>query len=148
MEKTRGRILSVQPDGASATVEVETVDFCARCAKGKGCGAGLFGNSRGPRQFEAPVLGPMKLQAGDEVLIELAPDSVLRAASIVYGAPLVGMLIAGGISYLAHMTDGQSALVLAGGIIGGACISHWRLRRRNCLRQFTPTITQRLATAE
>jgi len=148
MEKTRGRILSVQPDGASATVEVETVNFCARCSAGKGCGAGLFGNNRGPRQFKAPVLGPMELHAGDEVQIELAPQSVLHAASIVYGAPLAGMLVAGGIAYLLEMTDGLSALVLIGGIIGGATISHRRLRHRSCLRQFTPTITQRLARAE
>jgi len=148
MDKTRGRILSIQHDGASAIVEVETANFCLRCSTGKGCGAGLFGNDRGPRQFEAPVVGHIELQAGDDVQIELAPQSVLHAAWIVYGAPLAGMLIAGGIAYLAGMTDGESLLVVVGGIMVGAYISRRRLRSSNCLRQFIPTITQRLAGGE
>jgi len=148
MEKTRGRILSIFPGGTRATVEVDTATFCARCASGKGCGAGIFGSYRGPRQLEAPIVNRSELKAGDEVQIELAPQSILRAAWIVYGVPLAGALSAAGMAYAAEMTDGKSLLVIMAGLLAGGLISrHW-LRRSDCLRRFTPVITQRLAGAE
>lgn len=148
MEKTRGRILLILPGGTSATVEVDTVTFCARCAAGKGCGAGVFGSDRRPRQFEAPIVYGSELRAGDEVQIELAPQSVLRAAWIVYGGPLAGALVAAAIAYAMDMTDGRSLLAIVAGLLAGAYISRRRLRGSDCLRQFTPVITQRLARAE
>lgn len=148
MEKTRGRILSILPDGSRATVEVDTATFCERCASGKGCGAGIFGSGRGPRCFEAPIVDHAEVKAGDEVQIELAPQSVLRAAWIVYGIPLGGALVAAGIAYVAGMTDGWSLLAIIAGLVLGGYIGRRRLRGSDCLRQFTPIITQRLAGAE
>lgn len=148
MEKTHGRILSVQPGGTSATVEVETAEFCSRCAAGKGCGAGVFGSDRGPRQFDAPVVHGMSLCEGDEVQIELAPQSVLHAALLVYGAPLAGVLIMAGIAQILGFSDGEAASAVVFGLLVGAFVSRRRLQRSNCLRQFTPAITGRLAGAE
>lgn len=148
MEKTRGRILSVLPDGTSATVQVESAMSCARCAAGKGCGAGVFGSDRGPRQFEAPVVYRSKLRTGDEVQIELAPRSVLRAAWIVYGVPLAGALVAAGVATVADLTDFGSLLAIMAGLVLAGYISRRRLRRSECLRRFTPVITQRLGGAE
>ena len=148
MEKTRGRILSILPDGSSATVEVDTATFCERCASGKGCGAGVFGSGRGPRRFDAPIVNGAEFKAGDEVQVELAPESVLRAAWIIYGTPLAGALAAAGIAYMVEMTDGRSLLAILVGLLLGGYIGRQRLRRSECLRQFTPVITQRLARAE
>ena len=148
MEKTRGRLLSILPDGSRATVEVDTAAFCERCASGKGCGAGIFGGSRGPQCFEAPIVDRSEFKAGDEVQIELAPQSVLRAAWIVYGIPLGGALIAASIAYVAGMTDGASLLIIIVGLLLGGYVGRRRLRHSDCLRQFTPMITQRLAGAE
>lgn len=148
MEKTRGRILSILSDGSSATVEVDTATFCERCASGKGCGAGIFGSDRGPRRIEAPIVDHAELKAGDEVQIELAPQSVLRAAWIVYGIPLGGALVAAGIAYVAGMSDGGSLLAIIAGLVLGGYIGRRRLRDSDCLRQLTPVITRRLAGAE
>ncbi|MDH3620747.1 MAG: SoxR reducing system RseC family protein [Gammaproteobacteria bacterium] len=148
MEHTRGRILSIQPDPAIAIVEVDTVSFCARCAAGKGCGAGLFGSDRGPRHFEAPIVGLMDLREGDEVRIELAPRNVLHAALVVYGLPLTGLLLMVGIAYLFGWSDWIAVLAAGTGIVLGAFIGRRHLARSNCLRQFTPLITQRLSGAE
>lgn len=147
MQTTRGKVLSIRSDRAAATVAVDSVDFCARCAAGKGCGAGLFGNNRNARQFEAPISGRMDLHEGDEVQIELAPQNVLRAALEVYGPPLSGVLIMAGLAYFAGWQDWQAAMAAGLGIGLGAAISRIRLRRARCLRQFTPVITCRLAGA-
>ena len=148
MQTTRGQILAIRADRAAATVSVNTVEFCARCASGKGCGAGLFGSSGGSRQFEAPISGPMELREGDEVQIELAPHKLLRAAIQVYGAPLVGVLIMTGLAYLAGWPDWQGAVAGGVGVLTGAGISRYRLKRAPCLRQFTPVITRRLTRSE
>lgn len=148
MDKTIGRILAIQPDQSSATVEVESANFCARCSTGKGCGAGIFGSDRGPRQFDAPIVGPLNLREGDKVRIELAPQSVLQAALVVYGVPLAMALIGSGIAYLLGASDAESVVAVLAAIGIGVFISRRRLQRSNCLRQFTPTITQRLVGAE
>lgn len=148
MEKTRGRILILDSEHARATVQVDTAVFCSRCATGKGCGAGIFGSDSGPRQFEAPILGPVDLKEGDEVQIELAPQSVLHAALIVYGVPLASALVVSGLAWLGGLTDGAAVVAVVAGIGLSVLISRRRLQRSNCLRQFTPAITRRLAGAE
>jgi sigma-E factor negative regulatory protein RseC len=148
MEQSRGRIISVADDLSHATVEVNTAVFCSRCASGKGCGAGIFGSDRGPRRLDAPVIGPLELREGDEVQIELAPQSVLRAALLVYGIPLAVMVLVTAIAYLSQLTDAEAVLALIAGITVSVIVSRQRLRRSNCLRQFTPAITGRLGRAE
>jgi len=148
MEQSRGRIISVANDHSSAVVEVDTAVSCARCASGKGCGAGIFGSDSGPRRLEAPVVGQLELREGDEVQIELAPRSVLQAALIVYGAPLAAALLASGIAFLANLSDGEAVLAVTAGIGLGAFASRQRLRRSECLRQFTPAIVGRVAGVE
>jgi len=148
MEQSRGRIISVADDLSHATVEVNTAVFCSRCASGKGCGAGVFGSDRGPRRLDAPVVGHLELREGDEVQIELAPHSVLHAALVVYGIPLAVMVLVTGIAYLARLTDVEAVLAVVTGIAVSVIISRQRLRRANCLRQFTPAITGRLGRVE
>jgi sigma-E factor negative regulatory protein RseC len=148
MEQSRGRIISVADDRSRATVEVDTAVFCSRCASGKGCGAGIFGSDRGPRRLDAPVVGHLELREGDEVQIELAPQSVLHAALLVYGIPLAVTVAMAGIAYVARLSDAEAVLAVIAGIAVGGFISRWRLRRSNCLRQFTPAITGRLGGAE
>ena len=90
----------------------------------------------------------MDLHEGDTVQIELAPHNVLRAALEVYGPPLAGALIMTGLAYLAGWPDWQGAMAAALGVLAGAAITRYRLKRTRCLRQFTPVITRRLADAE
>lgn len=148
MEQSRGRIIAVANDCSRATVEADFALFCSRCASGKGCGAGVFGGDSGPRRFEAPVIGRLELRKGDEVQIELAPRSVLRAAYIVYGLPLAVALTASGAAWLAGLSDGEAVLAAIGGIALGAYLGRRRLQRSDCLRQFTPAIVGRLGEVQ
>lgn len=82
------------------------------------------------------------------MLIELAPQSVLHAALIVYGIPLAATVLVTGIAYLARLTDIEAVLAVIAGIAASVFISRQRLRRSNCLRQFTPAITGRVGRKE
>ena len=145
MEQASGRILEIRDELAS--IEVDAGTFCARCAEGKGCGAGMPWSDSGARQIRAAVPRRMDLKVGDRVVLELAPQSVLHAAGIVYGLPLLTAALAAGLAWVAGLTDGFAAVAGLAGVFAGMAIARWRLRRQSCLRQFTPVVAGRAAGA-
>lgn len=147
MENPRGRVIAVTSTDAPphALVEVDAAVQCARCAEGKGCGAGLFGGTAGSRRIDALIGAGLSVAEGDEVRIELAPSNLLRASLIVYGVPLAGAVVAALMAYAAGLGDLHAAMAAIGGIVAGLLLARARLRRAGCLRRFTPTVVERIA---
>ena len=85
----------------------------------------------------------MPVAVGDRVRLAVAGSSLVRAASYLYGAPLLGLLAAAALAYL-PAGDGNDAVgviwaltgLAAGGLAGAALA-----RRDACFRGMTPTIT-------
>ena len=149
MDSPRGRILSVHADAAPpyAVVEIAAAPGCARCASGKGCGAGVLAGDERLRSVEALIAHGLAVREGDRVSIQLAPKNLLRAALIVYGLPLTGAVVASAAAHLLGASDPAAvAMVLVGAGLG-LLIGRLRLRRTRCLRDFTPTVTARLTLA-
>lgn len=145
MESPVGRIVSIS-DGR-AIVSVDAAAVCARCAAGKGCGAGLLTGSNRTRLIEVNLSPGLEVDTGDEVVLSLAPSHLLRAAVFAYGLPLGGIVIALGTAWILNQTlDDHAAIVLAtGGLIMGASLGrHW-LKKDACLRNLVPTISERHA---
>ncbi|MGB5576097.1 MAG: SoxR reducing system RseC family protein [Woeseiaceae bacterium] len=131
-----------------ALVEVDASVSCARCAEGKGCGAGLLGRTSGSRRIDALIAGGLTVGEGDDVRIELAPSNLLRASMIVYGLPLSGALLGAALAYFVGLGELYAATASIGGILAGLVLARLRLRKTSCLRQFTPTIVERLQGAD
>ena len=129
-----------------AVVEVATALRCARCAAGKGCGAGLIGGGDAPRRVDALVAADLDLRAGDDVLLELSPDRLLHAAWLAYGLPLAGAIAGAALAWFAGAGDPGAAATALGGAALGVGLARLRLRRSGCLQRFTPTIKARLAS--
>jgi len=148
MENPRGRVIAVNSNAASphALVEVDAVVECARCAEGKGCGAGLLGASTGSRRVDALIRAGLSVSEGDEVCIELAPKNVLHASLIVYGWPLGGAVIAAFIAYSAGLGDAYAALAAIAGLSTGLLLARRQLRSSRCLRRFTPMVVEQADT--
>jgi sigma-E factor negative regulatory protein RseC len=148
MNDPQGTIVAItrNADGIRATVDVDAEAVCARCASGRGCGAGILPGRSGKRRLEVMVGPGLQLAEGDVVGIELAPRDVLRAALIVYGLPLTGAISGAALAYLAGLGDGAAAIVAIGGVCAGLMISRHKLRDDACLAGFTPTVTRRVAT--
>lgn len=146
MDAPEGRILSIDANAEpmQAVVEVTAALGCPRCAAGKGCGAGLLLGDNAPRRVEAVVAGNLDLKAGDRVRLELTANNVLRAAAFVYGLPLVGALGAAALAWWWGAGDASAALAALAGAVAGALAGFLRLRRADCLRQFTPTVISRI----
>jgi len=146
MENPKGTVLAVDLEGLrpAARVEVAAAFTCARCASGKGCGAGIFGDKGGNRRIDALIATGITVHEGDEVRIELAPRQILGAAVIVYGLPLAGAVLAAAAAYAAGLGDVTASFAGLAGIVAGILEARRRLRMSSDLCEFTPTIVERL----
>jgi sigma-E factor negative regulatory protein RseC len=144
MTHPQGTIVEIVRDdrGARAIVDVQAEAVCARCAAGRGCGAGVFGARRGTRRLDVAIDDRLDLAVGDAVGIELAPGNVLGAALLVYGLPLAGAAAAAALAYGLGLGDAGAALTALGGLCAGALAGRRRLQSAGCLARFTPTLTQ------
>ena len=117
---------------------------CARCAAGNGCGAGLIGQSREPRQLEVPLQPGMTLRTGDRVHISLQPRRVLQAALLAYGLPLGGISLALGVALLFEpsLSDPGAVVYAVLGGTAGLLLGRQFLRRDACLQKFAPQISR------
>jgi len=145
MESPVGRIVSIA-DG-QATVSVDAAEVCARCAAGKGCGAGLLTGSNRTRIIEVQLSPGMEIEPGDEVKLSLAPSHLLRAAVFAYGLPLIGIVVALGVaSILNQGLDDHFAIALAiSGLVMGGLLGRHFLNKESCLKNLVPTISERNA---
>ncbi len=145
MDSPVGKIVSVT-DG-QATVFVDSAPNCARCAAGKGCGAGLLTGGNRSRLIDVQITPGLDLKVGDDVKLTLAPSHLLRAAVFAYGLPLLGVVVASGIAWFLNETLHEHfAVILAiGGLLTGAMIGRHYLNKDGCLRNLVPTIDERNA---
>ncbi len=146
MESPKGRVIEVATDGDGrlAVIHVDAPLACARCAAGKGCGAGVFA-SGDSRRIEATVPDTLHIAAGDTVAFELADRALLPAASIVYGWPLAGAVAGGLLASLGPWTgDAVAAAGAAGGLVLAAILASRRLGSTRCVSRFRPVVLARI----
>ncbi len=145
MDSPVGRIVSVAP--GHATVMVDAALVCARCAAGKGCGAGLLTGASRSRLIDVSVTPGMDLKPGDDVRLTLAPSHLLRAAVLAYGMPLAGVIIALGIAWIMSRTlnDVLAVTLAICGLVAGALIGRHFLNQDDCLKNLVPTVSERNA---
>lgn len=146
MESPRGRVLTVHDNAVPprAVVEVTASLRCARCEAGKGCGAGILGGDKSLRRVDVLIPRGLDVRQGDKVSIELAPNKLLRASLIVYGLPLCGAIAGAFAAWLSGAGDIGAAFAALAGAGIGVVVGRLRLRRADCLRHFTPTVSARL----
>ena len=149
MKDPHGTIVEIVRDsrGVTAIVDVDADAVCARCASGRGCGAGIFGGRAGRRRLDISVGENLELAAGDVVDIRLAPRNVLGAALIVYGLPLAGAAAAAALAFAMSLGDAGAAMMALGGLAAGLLIGRRRLRDDTCLARFMPVVSPRIAPA-
>ena len=144
MTDPQGTIIEITRDGRGlrAIVAVEAAAVCARCASGRGCGAGVFTARQGVRRLEVALAAGSNLAEGDVVSIELAPGNVLRAALLVYGLPLAGAAAGAALAFAAGLGDAGAAAMALAGLAAGAVAGRRRLRNDACVARFTPKLAR------
>ncbi len=110
-----GRVLEVEGDWAWVACRRQVE--CARCAEGRGCGGGVLGKLLGDRLHKVrAATGSVAVEPGDQVVIGLGEDAVMRAAAAVYLVPLL-LALAGGVA-VATLAGGGDLAALAGAVGG------------------------------
>ncbi len=138
-----GRVLEVEGDWAWVACRRQVE--CQRCAEGRGCGGGIIGRMLGDRLHKVrAATGAVEVAPGDQVLIGLGEDAVLRAAAAVYLVPLLAAL-AGGIAASGLAGGGDLAAVLgaAAGLLLGLGWARGYSRRHAADATFQPVILRR-----
>lgn len=143
MDTVHGTVLSVTHlnDVSQAILDVDPQQICARCAAGKGCGAGVFGSGAQRRQLTARVTDGLDVREGQTVEVAMGPGRILKTASTAYGYPLVGGLAGTAAARVAELGDTAAAVAALAGLFSGFLVARRRLRQHACLRDLQPVIT-------
>lgn len=124
MIEERGRVVAVE----SGAVWVETLrrSTCSGCSVNAGCGQGILARlGVGNRRGRVRALSSLKLAPGDEVVLGVGEDLLLKSALLFYLSPLLGLFA---LSLLAARLGFGEPLVIAAGLAG--FLLAWLLVRR------------------
>ena len=104
------RVLRDAQAASKAMVEVEGVSACQRCARGQGCGAGIFNQGISATQITCFTRESVVKNQAVDIEIEEAGSSWLWLVAGSYGLPLLGLLMASLVATWVMPTIGKSAL--------------------------------------
>lgn len=128
MIEERGKVLGVEP----GAVWVETIrqSTCGSCQARAGCGQALLQRlGSGARRGFIRALCDQPLVVGDEVVIALPEDAVLKASALMYLLPLLMLFIFALLAELAGLAEPWLILAAAAGLAGGFVTVAWYTRR-------------------
>lgn len=139
-----GRVIALEDDG----LWVETIrsTTCNSCGARKACGHGLMNSvSDGKRGYIRVLPGEVALsecRLGDQVLISLPEEVILRGSLIAYLLPLVCMLT-GAFAFTRLFAGNPDLLAAAGAVVGlvvGFGLVHLHGRRHAADPHFQPVL--------
>lgn len=81
----------VETEGEFAWVETERRSSCGSCSV-KGCGTGALSKILGKRSQQLKVRNPIDAKPGDEVILGIREEDLLKGSLAVYIVPLLAML--------------------------------------------------------
>ncbi|QJD60551.1 transcriptional regulator [Pseudomonas sp. gcc21] len=128
MIEEQGRVLSVE-EGA---VWVETVrrSTCGSCQARAGCGQALLQRlGSGARQGFIRVIADREYQVGDEIVIGIPEDAVVRGSLWVYVVPLIGLFASGSLAGMLGMSEPATIAAAFTGLFAGFGAVRWHSRR-------------------
>lgn len=73
-------------------VETQRQTSCGACSANQGCGTAALAKVLGNRRARVRALARIPLQAGDEVIVGLSENALVKGAFAVYMVPLLLML--------------------------------------------------------
>lgn len=87
----------VNIDGSDIWVETQRRSACDHCAVNKGCGTSVLGKVIGVKSSRVRVLNPddKKVSIGDEIIVGINEQALVKGSIIIYLVPLVLLFIFG-----------------------------------------------------
>lgn len=144
MIEETGELISC--DGDYAWVETQRKSACGSCSVNKGCGTGALSKMYGDKFSRVKALNKIKAKEGETVILGLAEEALVRGSMIMYGLPLIGLILGGilGVSvakaFALNNVDGLSALFGITGLVLGFYIVSLFNRRVAKDERYQPVI--------
>lgn len=105
--------------GTQLVLEAETKTSCQSCSAKKGCGASLLSRHVGRKLSRFSIENTLNAKIGDEIIVGLSEQAMLRGSILVYLFPLLSMLLAAGLAdAMLDQTPGRDLLVALAGFAG------------------------------
>lgn len=141
----------VETKGEYAWVETERRSSCSSCTV-KGCGTGALSNVLGKRSQRLKVLNPIDAKPGEDVVVGIREQDLLKGSLAVYIVPLLLMLMGAMLGELLAPQWGSEseALSLIFGLLGLIGGFFWLHRYNHALSRegrFMAVILRTSATA-
>lgn len=107
----------ISVEGNDAWVETRRQSSCSACSANKGCGTSVLSNVLGKRSSQVRVLNTLDVKPGEEVVIGIEEESLVRGSIAVYLVPLISMFL---FALLAewYAGNGNDLAAVTGAILG------------------------------
>lgn len=118
----------VSLDAGMAEVQALRRGACGGCSAKGACGTSLLDRFLGRRPLRLQLINRIDAQVGEQVIVGVPEEALLRAAVSAYLAPLLGLIV-GAVG--AHELAASTALLppegagLIGGFLGFALVFRW-----------------------
>jgi sigma-E factor negative regulatory protein RseC len=138
----------VSTEGECAWVEVRRKSACGSCSVSKGCGTSVLSQVLGRRPNRVLAFNDAGAVAGDEVVLGIPDEALLRGSFAVYAVPLLALLagaLLGGLyaDGSGHYNEALSVLFGLFGMAGGFLWVRRFSQRIRHDRRFQPSILRR-----
>lgn len=150
MIEETARVICVDESGV--WVEAERRSTCSACAVNKGCGTAALSRVLGRRSTRMRVLSDQPLHNGDQVIIGIDEQALVRGSLAVYAVPLLALILGALLGELGAKQglwgDGELASVLLGlgGLAGGLFWLRGFTRAIAGDRHYQPVVLRRIET--
>lgn len=91
MLEEQGKVVELEE--GFAWVETQRKSACGSCSVNKGCGTGVVSKVVGKRVNRVRAINEINACVGDEVIIGLYEEALVRGSLALYLAPLIAMLL-------------------------------------------------------
>lgn len=106
-------------EGRQVEVELIRESACGHCELSQGCGTGAIGRLLGRRKKSLILETDHPLQPGDRIKLGVSEGALVKSSLMVYGTPLLAMLLAGMVTTASGLAEWQVAIACAAGLLAG-----------------------------
>ena len=111
--------LVIHRQGNQVQLELQRSSACDNCELSKGCGTGALGRLIGRRSRPLTLETDQDCKAGDTVILELPESALVRASLMLYGLPLIGLVVGGLLATFFALPDWLVACASLAGLYCG-----------------------------
>lgn len=143
LEET-ARVIEVR--NGMLTAETESRSGCSHCGSGGSCSTSAVAKLFGVRRNRLVIANSLGARAGDQVVIGIPNELLVRASVSAYLLPLLFMLGTTALGERLGLGEFLLSLLALGGLVMGFFTLGWFSRRRSGSQRYQPRLLRILAS--